>query len=86
MNRAGLLHQITLLDFMAVDLQLFLNTHPQNTEALQMYNDCVANSDDARRQYEKTFGPLSGYRSSNPDGWQWMNEPWPWQLQEGSDQ
>ncbi|MCL2202849.1 MAG: spore coat protein CotJB [Defluviitaleaceae bacterium] len=79
MNRDTLLHKITALDFMAVDLQLFLNTNPHNREALEIYNDTVAKATAARRQYEAQFGPLTGARDPSGPGWPWMDEPWPWQ-------
>lgn len=78
-EKENLLRQITILDFAAIDLQLFLNNHPTNAEALEMYNDCVANAHVARNHYEIQFGPLTGFRSSSPDSWTWSDEPWPWQ-------
>ena len=79
-EREALLKQITILDFMAVDLQLYLNTHPQDTEALDMYNECTQNARTAKQRYEQQFGPLTGFRSEGQSGWTWMDEPWPWQA------
>ena len=38
MDRDELLKKLSELDFIAVDLGLFLNTHPDNKEAIQAYN------------------------------------------------
>jgi spore coat protein JB len=81
MNRDALLRQITILDFMAVDLQLFLNNNPDNEEALTMYNDLIESGLTARRQYEQHFGPLTGFRSPGQEGWPWKNDPWPWEAE-----
>jgi spore coat protein JB len=78
-----LLYQITILDFVAVDLQLFLNTHPQCTEALQMYNNTIEAANSEKAQYEKKYGPLTGFRTQNTPDYTWLNEPWPWQVTEG---
>lgn len=82
--RDELLRKITMLDFMAVDLQLYLDTHPTDGDALEMYNDCVTASQAIREKYELEYGPLVGFRSEGQrcgktGGWAWINCPWPWQ-------
>jgi len=79
LDREALLRQITILDFMALDLHLYLNTHPDDNEALEMYNDCITNGDKARHQFEEDFGPLTAFRSDGQAGWTWNRCPWPWQ-------
>ena len=81
MVRDTLLREITILDFMALDLQLFLNTNPENSEALTMYNDCTARSQELKLQYEADYGPLTSFRSKGQHGWKWSSEPWPWEEQ-----
>ena len=85
LNRHELLKQITMLDFMALDLHLYLNTHPTDSEALEMYNDCVSGSQAAKEKYEAAFGPLTGFRSEGQQcdsakSWAWIDCPWPWQA------
>ena len=80
-ERDALLRQITILDFMALDLHLFLNTHPSDAEALTMYSDCVASGKVAREKYEMEYGPLTGFRADGQKGqknWDWIDCPWPW--------
>lgn len=79
MNREQLLKQITVMDFMATDLHLYLNTHPEDAEALTMFNDVVAQSAQVRKEYEEHFGPLVSYRTQDAASWRWSNDPWPWQ-------
>ncbi len=78
MERDVLLKNITILDFMALDLGLYLNTHPDDNEALEVYNQAVVNSDKIKYSYEKQFGPLVSFRSLGEEGWTWEDEPWPW--------
>jgi len=80
MDRERLLKQITILDFMATDLQMYLNTHPQDEEAIKMYNDTVTQSALMCAEYEECYGPMVGCRSKAPKNtWEWQDSPWPWQ-------
>ena len=79
MDRESLLQQLTVLDFMALDLHLYLNTHPKDAEALEMYNDCLTSANKIRGQYEEHFGPLMAFRSYGQEDWAWMRSPWPWE-------
>ena len=58
MNREMLLSQLTALDFMAVDLGLYLNTHPEDSAAIAEYNKIIKAADMLRAKYEENFGPL----------------------------
>ena len=82
MDRDELLKSLSELDFIAVDLALFLNTHPENKEAIQTYNQVITAADTIRMKYEDAFGPLCSFRSyaSNTNHWEWNDNPWPWQA------
>ncbi|TYQ14673.1 UNVERIFIED_CONTAM: spore coat protein JB [Acetivibrio alkalicellulosi] len=77
-NRQELLKQLTAIDFMAVDLQLYLDTHPNDREALMRYNTIVTQSNMLKSTYERLYGPLCSFRSCSQYPWQWINDPWPW--------
>lgn len=80
MDRENLLKRLTMLDFMAVDMQLFLDTHPDDTNAIAKYNSIIREADNLRAQYEKTVGPLFSFRSySQTENFQWIDNPWPWE-------
>ena len=80
MDRETLLTKLMELDFMAVDLGLYLNTHPDNEEAIAEYNKIVKAADAVRGKYDKGAGPVCSFRSINrcEDKWQWDDNPWPW--------
>ena len=82
MDRDELLKKLSELDFIAVDLALYLNTHPENTEAIQAYNQVITAADTVRMKYEEAYGPLCSFRSyaTNTSHWEWNNNPWPWQA------
>lgn len=78
MKRDDLLRSLMALDFMAVDLALFLDTNPDNAEALAEYNRIIRTADAVRTQFEAQFGPLCSFRSYADNGWRWIDNPWPW--------
>lgn len=70
------------LDFAAVDLHLYLNTHPHDREALAEYNKIIAQATEVRKEYEKHFGPLLSFRCpSSEHEWSWLSEYSPWQKE-----
>ena len=80
-NRLSLLRQVMELEFTAIELNLFLDTHPQNQEALR---DIKAVNEKLRRlmdEYEKLYGPLLPFSTNvGEDCWNWIDEPWPWEI------
>jgi spore coat protein JB len=80
MDRDEMLRELTALDFVAVDLALYLNTHNDDREALSQYNAILSKANTLRHQYESNFGPLYSYRSPSAYPWQWDKDPWPWEY------
>ncbi len=72
-----MLKKIMELDFMAVDLQLYLDTHPNDVRVLKKYNEVVELSNNLKKEYEKEFGPLVGFRNKQDMRQKWIDEPWP---------
>lgn len=79
MSRDELLQKITALDFYIIDLHLYLNTHPDDKEAITMYNYCVTQVKGLREEYTHSYGMLLANNSTSKQPWQWIENPWPWQ-------
>lgn len=80
MNEKKLLTQIQAVSLMAVDLHLFLDTHPNDTEALKDYAKIAKQYQALEQQYEQQFGPVHNFgEASSFDNYNWTAEPWPWQ-------
>ena len=83
LNQEELLKNLTRLDFMAMDLALYLDTHQNDVEAIELYNKITTSSNSLRKAYEETYGPLQSFGVPNhcENEWLWGRDPWPWENQ-----
>lgn len=59
--------------FSAWEMRLYLNTHPGDTAALQLYQQMCQQT--PQPNYACTFAPCTcGGR------WAWLDDPWPWEC------
>ncbi len=78
MSRAMQLQQINALSFAVDDASLFLDTHPDNAEAMRYFLDANMQRRNALNAYQAQFGPLF-IDSVTGQGWSWETEKWPWE-------
>jgi spore coat protein JB len=79
----GLLLKLQELCFAAVDLNLYLDNHPENKNALADYDAISREIKNVKKIYETENGPLTNFGCSESKyPWAWTNEPWPWELNE----
>lgn len=76
MNRDKLLSRVSKFGFAMQEYRLFLDTHPDDEEAIQLFNNAEKKYTSAKEEYEKQFGPLT-LNGLNSD--EWLKDPWPWQ-------
>lgn len=81
-QQACMLKEIMSYGFTAIDLNLFLDTHPGDVKALTEYNCVTQTLGTLIAAYEQCYGPLTaaGHTPSQYP-WQWIDEPWPWQIE-----
>jgi len=76
-----LLEDIQTLDFTLVELNLYLDTHPDDLEAIKQFNTYTQKAKELRQQFEENFGPLMHFgHSYSTHPWAWNEPPWPWQV------
>ncbi len=77
-EQAELLTYIDAYSFGAHDINLYLDTHPNDSAMLDLFKQYTNEKEKLINQYEKKYGPLfvSG-ATTNP--WSWNNDPWPWE-------
>ena len=74
--------ELMALSFAITELGLYLDTHKDDREALELYLSYVELAREGKKRYEKAYGPLT--QSAVTDaGWTWLKDPWPWDLEGG---
>lgn len=80
MSKQELLHAISCVSFVMDDLRLFLNTNPDNAEAIAHFNEMQHKREHLLRDYTEQFGGLTSYScNENATAWMWNNCPMPWE-------
>lgn len=80
-NCPALLRQIMELQFTAIELNLFLDTHPNCQDALRDFRQVVERLQPIMDQYQSNCAPLLASGAGvNTDCWNWIEEPWPWEI------
>lgn len=73
------LAELQALDFAIQELALYLDTHREDQDALELYRKYQQLYDRCRQVYEKKYGPLN-HISAREGGYAWLDDPWPWDL------
>ncbi len=68
------------LYFVMTELELFLDTHPENSAAIARYKCAVKEYEELEAMYESKYGPLLARGSDCENEWLWVREPWPWEV------
>ena len=79
-DRRQLLLRLQELSFTLDDVQLYLDTHPRDAEALSFYRRVQALRGEAAREYEREAGPLTRETAADEE-WSWGREAWPWERE-----
>jgi len=78
-NRCEAMKKLMEADFVAYELQLFLDTHPEDKAAMEKYCEAVKKAKKLREEYEENFAPISPASAAGKLPWQWIVSPWTWQ-------
>ena len=79
MNQKELYEWIMMLGFCAVDMMLYLDTHPDDEEALNYFNQCNTLYNAAKQSYQDQFGLLNAFSEQERFSWDWNTAPMPWE-------
>ena len=74
--------ELMALGFAINELGLYLDTHPDDSEALTLYTKYVQLCQEGRSRYESMYGPLQ-QTAVTEAGYTWLNDPWPWEYDGG---
>lgn len=79
-EREKLMRKLSGAMFAALEMQLFLDTHKDNKEALKSFKEYSALAAKYKAEYEANFGPLTPADTYGDTSFQWVNAPWPWET------
>ena len=69
--------ELMALDFAIDELGLYLTTHPNDQQALELYWSYIRLGREGRAKYEEANGPL--LQTAITEGsFRWLEAPWPW--------
>lgn len=80
-EREILLKKIGTYQFAIADLNLFLDTHPSDTETLRKTREYRTMLAPLVAEYEDKFGPLTK-KANTANTWNWVRDPWPWEMED----
>ena len=74
------LSELQVLGFAIQELALYLDTHRDDREALQVYRDYQKMYNHCRSEYLKKRGPMNHTQETESDQYEWLKDPWPWEY------
>ena len=66
--------------FALIDAGMYLDSHPEDEMALQYFRMMRKKKQQAEELYQKHFGPLTLFDAGTDKRWDWIDEPWPWEV------
>ena len=81
-NRESELLDIMALSFSLNDLNLYLDLHPTDEVILKKFCELVDISCKKEMEYVKKYGPILVDDSVLGDKFNWVDNPWPWSVED----
>lgn len=81
-NKMQLQQGIRAYDFAIWEMTVFLDTHPDDAEAIKLRDFYKEKRGEWIAEYEKQYGPYitTSDRVSGGNRWVWIDSPWPWEY------
>lgn len=71
--------ELQTLAFVINDLALYLDTHREDRQALQMYQTYQQMYHKCMEEFQRKYGPLN-HRTPSEGEYRWLDDPWPWEY------
>ena len=79
-EQENMLHDISVVDFVTVEMAEYLDTHPMDREAMEYFNHYMRMKNQMMRDYANKYGPLCLSVADNScKEWKWALQPMPWE-------
>lgn len=79
MSAYDLMKAIQMYDFYLYDLNLFLDTHPNDRNALAKFNEIKERRKKVYDAYTEKYGPITAVQNNSNEHFYWTDDPWPWE-------
>ena len=74
------LSKLQVLGFAIQELALYLDTHRDDREALEVYRNYQKLYAHCREEYLRSRGPMNHMQATDDKQYTWLNDPWPWEY------
>ncbi len=74
------LRRVQISEFAAFDASLFLDSNPDDQNALNYFKKYKQLNERAVCEYETKYGPLTHSGLMGDKSWDWVKTSWPWEL------
>ena len=71
--------ELQTLAFMIQELALYLDTHREDKEALELYQAYQKMYHQATMEYTRQCGPMTHHIPTEGE-YRWLDDPWPWEY------
>lgn len=79
-NQRQMCDWITMLTFCAIDMQLYLDTHPTDQDGIDYYNQCIKMLNRAKLDYAEACGTDTAAAGvPYQTVFSWADTPMPWE-------
>ena len=73
------LTELQTLAFVIQELALYLDTHAEDREALELYQNYQKLYHQCMTEYSAQCGPMN-HRTPSDGPYRWLDDPWPWEF------
>lgn len=74
-----MLKEISIIDFVLIELMLYLDTHPYDRSAMEHFNHYNRIKGRMEREFAMKFFPLTKDMAESDKEWRWGKAPMPWE-------
>ena len=72
--------ELQVLAFAIQELALYLDTHRDDKEALELYRSYQEIYHKCAKEYAQNISPLNHCTPAKGEKYQWLDDPWPWEY------
>ena len=72
--------ELQVMAFALQELALYLDTHPDDKEALELYRTYQRMLHKGKMEYSEKCGPLTHIIPVDDKTYTWLDDPWPWEY------